>query len=112
MHLLGRNGPFVYAFSGIEIALWDIRGKRAGQPLYAIVGWPPLHAACRLFEPAALRRTRAVAENARGRLRSGFQHIKLHEVTRENVLAASKAVATGPRIMLDVNCAWSVRGCV
>ena len=25
-HLLGRNGPFVYAFSGVEIALWDLLG--------------------------------------------------------------------------------------
>src|SRR5688500_15487022 len=24
VHLLGRNGPFVFAYSGIEIALWDI----------------------------------------------------------------------------------------
>ncbi len=38
VHLLGRNGPFVFAFSGIEIALWDIRGKRAGQPLHALLG--------------------------------------------------------------------------
>jgi D-galactarolactone cycloisomerase len=22
-HLLGRNGPFAYAFSGVEIALWE-----------------------------------------------------------------------------------------
>jgi L-alanine-DL-glutamate epimerase-like enolase superfamily enzyme len=27
VHLLGRNGPFVFAFSGIEIALWDIRAQ-------------------------------------------------------------------------------------
>src|SRR5882724_5815156 len=38
VHLLGRNGPFVYAFSGIEIALWDIRGKRAAKPLHALRG--------------------------------------------------------------------------
>src|SRR3954453_12786421 len=38
VHLLGRNGPFVYAYSGIEIALWDIRGKRAGKPLHALLG--------------------------------------------------------------------------
>ena len=37
-HLLGRNGPFVYAFSGVEIALWDLLGKRAGQPLWRLLG--------------------------------------------------------------------------
>lgn len=38
VHLLGRNGPFVYAFSGIEIALWDLLGKRSGQPLWRLLG--------------------------------------------------------------------------
>ncbi len=38
VHLLGRNGPFVDAFSGIEIALWDIQGKRVGKPLYRLLG--------------------------------------------------------------------------
>src|SRR5690242_2401945 len=32
----GRSGPVVYAISGIDIALWDIAAKRAGQPLYRL----------------------------------------------------------------------------
>ena len=34
VHLLGRTGPVMYALSGIDIALWDIAGKAAGQPVY------------------------------------------------------------------------------
>jgi len=39
-HLLGRNGSFVYGFSGIEIALWDLAGKRANLPVWQLLGGP------------------------------------------------------------------------
>jgi D-galactarolactone cycloisomerase len=109
VHLLGRNGPHVYAYSGIEIALWDIRGKRAGKPLHALLGdkggsRDALDAyASLLWYPD----TELVARNAAAAAARGYRHIKLHQVTRDNVLAA-KAAAPGARIMLDVNCAWSV----
>jgi D-galactarolactone cycloisomerase len=109
VHLLGRNGPHVYAYSGIEIALWDIRGKRAGKPLHALLGDQgrdrhELDAyASLLWYPD----TELVARNAAAAAARGYRHIKLHQVTRDDVLAA-KAAAPGARIMLDVNCAWSV----
>ena len=37
-HIFGRNGPVVYAHSAIDIALWDIAGKRAGLPLCDLLG--------------------------------------------------------------------------
>ena len=106
-HLLGRNGPFVYAFSGIEIALWDLAGKRAGQPLFRLLGGGAcdgLDAYASLLsygEEAGL-----VARNTAAACAAGYTAIKLHETTRPSVLAA-KAEAGEARLMLDVNCAWS-----
>ncbi len=109
VHLLGRNGPFVYAFSGVEIALWDLLGKRTGQPLHALLGGTR-HAELDAY--ASLLRygdSALVARNTAAACTAGFRHVKLHEVTREDTLAAINAPgAANARIMLDVNCAWSV----
>jgi D-galactarolactone cycloisomerase len=108
VHLLGRNGAFVFAFSGVEIALWDIKGKRAGKPLHALLGGAArgklecYSSLLRYGTPALAARNTAEA------CELGYRYIKLHEVTREAVLAASEAaMASKARIMLDVNCAWS-----
>ena len=34
----GRKGTPIDALSGIDIALWDIRGKEAGRPIFALMG--------------------------------------------------------------------------
>jgi L-alanine-DL-glutamate epimerase-like enolase superfamily enzyme len=107
-HLLGRNGPFVYAFSGVEIALWDLFGKRSGQPLWQLLGGSsrsnlPAYASLLHYGDDAL-----VANNTAAACARGFAHIKLHQTTRKAVLAAKAAPGAGSAsIMLDVNCAWS-----
>lgn len=107
VHLLGRNGPFVFAFSGVEIALWDLLGKRCGQPVWQLLGGS---AAGRLDAYASLLSYGGdldlVARNTAEARAQGYRHIKLHEVTRDAVLAA-KSAAPDAAIMLDVNCAWT-----
>ncbi len=106
-HLLGRNGAHLYAVSGIEIALWDLLGKRANQPIWALLGGQrrdtlPAYASLLSYaNDLAL-----VARNTAEARRAGYHHIKLHEVTRDAVRAAREA-APDATIMLDVNCAWS-----
>jgi L-alanine-DL-glutamate epimerase-like enolase superfamily enzyme len=107
-HLLGRNGSFVYAWSGIEIALWDLLGKRTGQPVHRLLGAAPCtelpaYASLLNYSNDAL-----VAGNTARAVEQGYRHVKLHEVTRSSVLAATAAAAGNAAIMLDTNCAWDV----
>jgi L-alanine-DL-glutamate epimerase-like enolase superfamily enzyme len=107
VHLLGRNGPFVYAWSGVEMALWDLLGKRSRQPVWRLLGGSApglLPAYSSLLSYGG--NLDLVARNTADARAQGYRHIKIHELTREAVLAA-KAAAPDAAIMLDVNCAWA-----
>ena len=36
----GRNGTFMTAISALDCALWDLKGKALGQPVYRLLGGP------------------------------------------------------------------------
>lgn len=38
MHWLGQAGPLLSAISAVDIALWDIKGKQLGAPIYELLG--------------------------------------------------------------------------
>lgn len=38
VHYVGRGGIASFAISAVDIALWDIRGKRRGEPLWKMAG--------------------------------------------------------------------------
>jgi L-alanine-DL-glutamate epimerase-like enolase superfamily enzyme len=40
LHGLGRAGPVMHALNGLDIALWDIRGKLAGVSVSKLLGGP------------------------------------------------------------------------
>lgn len=105
----GRSGPVVYALSAIEIALWDIAGQRANEPLYRLLGGS--NNEVRLY--ASLVRynddAEAIAQNAQRAEAHGFSLIKLHESTVAAFMAAREATQDSTKIALDVGCPWSVR---
>jgi D-galactarolactone cycloisomerase len=106
VHLLGRNGSFVYGYGGIDIALWDLLGKRTGQPIWRLLGGSktePMDAYASLLNYTDLD---LVRRNTADACAAGYRAIKLHEVTRAAVLAAREAAGPDVAIMLDVNCAW------
>lgn len=38
LHIFGRDGVIMLAISAIDVALWDILGKAAGQPVHRLLG--------------------------------------------------------------------------
>lgn len=106
-HLMGRNGPVVYGFSGIEIALWDLAGKRAGKSICRMLGGTrsevPAYASLLFYGNDEIAAKNAVAAVARG-----YRHVKLHERTAAAVAMVKPQVGDA-RIMVDVNCAYALK---
>ncbi len=107
-HGFGRTGPVMYALSAMDIALWDLAAKRAGVPLFRMLGGEarplPLYASLMRYGGDG----DAIARNVRRAQDAGYTWIKLHENTVPAFRAARRAVEPATRIMLDVNCLWAV----
>ena len=107
LHGVGRNGPTLYALSGIDIALWDIAGKVAGQPLYRLLGGGaradlPAYASLLRYGTAG-----AVARYTAEALERGYRHLKLHEITVPEIKAGRDVAGPDVPIMVDTNCPWT-----
>jgi mannonate dehydratase len=71
-----RNGPVLFnAMSGVDIALWDIKAKRAGMPLYQLLGGKVRHGADCYFH-ASGGSFEEVADRARAAMERGFRHVR------------------------------------
>ena len=72
-----RNGPVLNnAISGVDQALWDIKGKRAGMPVYQLLGGKCREAAD-TYSHANGRDKREVVESVRHYMEQGYRHIRV-----------------------------------
>jgi L-alanine-DL-glutamate epimerase-like enolase superfamily enzyme len=109
LHNLGRSGPVAHAVAGLDIALWDIRGKAEGVPVYQLLGGKrrdsvPVYASLLQYyaDPEL------IARNVIRALEEGYREVKLHERTVLAVKAAREAMGPGMPLMIDTNCAWDL----
>src|SRR5256884_3941283 len=76
-----RGGPVLFnAMSGVDIALWDIKAKRAGMPLYQLLGGKVRHGADCYFHASGSSFSE-VEENARRAMEQGFRHGRVQVAT-------------------------------
>lgn len=74
-----RNGPVLNnALSGLDEALWDIKGKRANMPLYQLLG-----GRCRIavdcYAHASGPTPEALAEKVQQFMDQGFRHVRIQQ---------------------------------
>ncbi len=75
---LWRGGPAEnYAVAGIDIALWDIKAKRANMPLYELFGGK-MRAAVHCYGDAGGNTGEEMADSVQKALASGYTHVRLN----------------------------------
>jgi mannonate dehydratase len=72
-----KNGPVLNnAISGIDQALWDIKGRQAGMPVYQLVGGK-CREAVDTYTHADGAEFQEVVDNARRFMEKGFRHVRI-----------------------------------
>jgi L-alanine-DL-glutamate epimerase-like enolase superfamily enzyme len=104
-HNFGRNGPVTFALSGIDIALWDIRGKHLGRSIYDLLGGAKRDSVSCYASLLPYGNAQLVADNAKRAVEMHYSALKLHEVNVECIEAVHRACPDTP-LMLDVNCSF------
>jgi L-rhamnonate dehydratase len=106
---IGRRGIALHALSGIDIALWDIKGKAAGKPVHELLGGAKrdkVRAYASMLMPDTTGET---AERVGALREQGFTAVKLgwgllgqdskHDIALAT--AAKEAAGDGVEIMID-----------
>ena len=112
-HYGGRGGPTVLAISAVDIALWDLKAKRANQPLWKLLGGYDPRVPCYAGGIDLFLPLEKLLEQTDANLEKGFRAIKM-KVGRDNlhedvarVKAMREHLGDGFPLMVDANMRWN-----
>lgn len=111
----GQKGVVIQGLSGIDIALWDIKGKRFGVPVHQLMGGP-LRTEVQAYATGLYRRKSGdaasyLAQEAAQYVADGFKAVKLKvgfgvEEDAEVTRAVRAAIGPDVALMIDANQAY------
>jgi L-alanine-DL-glutamate epimerase-like enolase superfamily enzyme len=113
----GRFGIGIHAISGIDIALWDIKGKKLGMPVWKLLGGG-FRKNIRCYASVLFGDTpEETAETARQLSGQGFTAVKfgwgpmgIDETTDLHLVAkAREGLGQGIDLMVDAGLAWDAK---
>ncbi|MFB6135587.1 MAG: mandelate racemase/muconate lactonizing enzyme family protein [Halobacteriaceae archaeon] len=113
----GRSGTALSAISAADIALWDIRGKAFGEPIYRLLGGgdpDPVDVYASTLFPEDATDVAAVRTESERLLEAGFSGVKFgwggfgdgRETDRALVEAARDALGRDVDLMVDAGLCW------
>lgn len=112
---VGRKGLMYCALSAVDIALWDLKGKIIGMPLYRLLGGNQTSVPVYASGGWTSYGDEQLVEEMLGFIRQGYSMIKFkvgvdggRNLNRDLVRVRKVREAVGPevRIMLDANNCW------
>jgi L-alanine-DL-glutamate epimerase-like enolase superfamily enzyme len=114
LHYGGRGGPTVLALSALDIAVWDLKAKRAALPLWRLLGGFDANVPCYAGGIDLDLPVDALLKQTDDNLEKGFRAIKMKvgrpdlgsDVAR--VAAMRKHLGDGFPLMADANMKWTV----
>jgi len=98
------------ALAAIDLALWDMGGRRAGRPVCELLTSSPA-ASVSVNASIAAEDPREAAAAAAAAVAAGYSCVKLKVGLGDDearVAAVREAIGPGPQLRLDANGAWSV----
>lgn len=114
LHYGGRGGPTVLAISAVDMALWDLKARRVGLPLWNLLGGHEPRVPCYAGGIDLDLSADELIAQTEGNLAKGFRAIKM-KVGRERlsedvekVRAMRAFLGDDFPLMLDANMRWSV----
>ncbi|MBM3647316.1 MAG: mandelate racemase/muconate lactonizing enzyme family protein [Alphaproteobacteria bacterium] len=113
LHYGGRGGPTVLALSALDMALWDLKAKRASLPLYRLLGGFDAKVPCYAGGIDLDLSVKDLLAQTDANLKKGFRAIKT-KVGRERLQEDVERIRAMRRhlgddfpLMVDANMKWS-----